>query len=203
MPVRVEHGKLHRDDVASVLNRRHQYVEPFALHLCRTRYKGIFRHDYVPGLHRFEQPEFHRLPVRQRLVLVDAGGYRVLSHSVARAYRRVEAVVSWLAVSTDEVGIVHGLLQSRYGRFPDCLHGLGLRLLGDSPGNRHLCHLPVLPAVIYIPCRQFVGLFQECHLVVSGGCGVLLLLQSVGQFRHLPLQVLFFLVHRRGFVERA
>lgn len=118
MPVRVEHGKFHRDDVASVLNRGHQYVEPFALHLCRTRHKGILRHDYVPCLHGFEQPEFHRLPVRQRLVLVDAGGYRVLSHSVARAYRRVEAVVSWLAVSPDEVGIAHGLLQSRYGCFP-------------------------------------------------------------------------------------
>ena len=48
--------------------------------------------------------------VRQGLVLVDAGGYRVLSHSVARAHRRVEAVVAWLAVRPDEVGIAHGLL---------------------------------------------------------------------------------------------
>ena len=30
LPVRVEHGEFHRDDVASVLNRGHQYVEPFA-----------------------------------------------------------------------------------------------------------------------------------------------------------------------------
>ena len=134
---------------------------------------------------------------------MDAGGYRVPAHSVARAYRRVEAVVSWLAVSPDEDGIAHGLLQSRYGRFPDCLHGLGLRLLGDSPGNRHLCRLPVLLAVIQVLCRQFVGFFQECHLVVSRRRGVLLLLQSVSQFRHLPLQILFFLVHRRGFIERA
>ena len=203
MPVRVEHGEFHRDDVASVLNRGHQYVEPFALHLCRSRHKGILRHNDISRLHGFEQPEFHRLPVHQRLVLVYAGGYRVLSHSVPRAYRRVEAVVSWLAVSPDEVGIAHGLLQSRYGRFPDCLHGLGLRLLGDSPGNRHLHHLPVLPAVLHVLCRQLVGLFQECHLVVNRRCGVLLLLQSVGQFRHLPLQVLFFLVHRGRFVERA
>ncbi len=146
---------------------------------------------------------FTACPSVRGLVLVYAGGYRVPAHSVARAYRRVEAVVSWLAVSPDKVGIAHGLLQSRYGRFPDCLHGLDLRLLGDSPGNRHLCHLPVLPAVIHVFCRQFVGLFQECHLVVSRRRGVLLLLQSVGQFRHQPLQVLFFLVHRRGFVERA
>ena len=160
MPVRVEHGKLHRDDVASVLNRRHHYVEPFALHLCRTRYKGILRHDYVPCLHRFEQPEFHRLPVRQRLVLVDAGGYRVLSHSVARAHRRVETVVAWLAVSPDKVGIAHGLLQSRYGRFPNSLHRYRIRLAFNAASYRHLCHLPVLPAVIHIPCRQFVGLFK-------------------------------------------
>ncbi len=45
LPVRVEHGEFHRDDVASVLNRGHQYVEPLALHLCRPRHEGILRHD--------------------------------------------------------------------------------------------------------------------------------------------------------------
>ena len=132
---------------------------------------------------------------------MDAGGYRIPSHSVARAYRRVEAVVSWLAVSPDEVGIAHGLLQSRYGRFPDCLHRYRIRLAVNAARYRDLCDLS-LPAV-HVLCRQFVGLFQECHLVVSRRRGVLLLLQSVGQFRYLPLQVLFFLVHRGRFVERA
>ena len=70
LPVRVEHGEFHRDDVASVLNRGHQYVEPFALHLCRPRHNGILRHNDISRLHGFEQPEFHRLPVRQGLVLV-------------------------------------------------------------------------------------------------------------------------------------
>ena len=201
LPVRVEHGEFHRDDVASVLNRGHQYVEPFALHLCRSRHKGILRHNDISRLHGFEQPEFHRLPVHQRLVLVDAGGYRVLSHSVARAYRRVEAVVSWLAVSPDEVGIAHGLLQSRNGRFPDSLHRHRIRLAFNAARYRDLCDLS-LPAV-HVLCRQFVGLFQECHLVVCRRRGVLLLFQSVGQFRHLPFQFLFFLVHRGRFVERA
>ena len=40
-----------------------------------------------------------------------AGGYRVPAHCVTRSYRRVEAVVAWLAVSTDKIGIAHGLLQ--------------------------------------------------------------------------------------------
>ena len=206
LPVRVEHGEFHRDDVASVLNRGHQYVEPFALHLCRPRHKGILRHNDISRLHGFEQPQFHRLPVHQRLVLVYAGGYRVLSHSVPRAYRRVEAVVSWLAVSPDEVGIAHGLLQSRNGRFPDSLHrnSRSADTATVLPGCRYLGNLPPLSVLpVHVLCRQLVGLFQECHLVVSRRRGVLLLFQSVGQFRHLPFQFLFFLVHRGRFVERA
>ena len=39
---------------------------------------------------------------------------------------------------------------------------------------------------------------KESNLSHDGNC-----FQSVGQFRHLPLQVLFFLVHRGRFVERA
>lgn len=70
LPVRVEHGEFHRDDVARILNRGHQYVEPFTLYLCRPRHKGIFRHNDISRLHGFEQSEFHRLPVRQGLVLV-------------------------------------------------------------------------------------------------------------------------------------
>ena len=199
MPVRVEHGEFHRDDVARILNGRHQYVEPFALHFCRSSYKGILRHNDVPRLHGFKQPEFYCLPVRQCLVLVDAGGYRVLSHSVARAHRRVETVVAWLAVSPDKVGIAHGLLQSRYGRFPDSLHRHRIRLAFNAASYGYLRHLPA----VHVPCRQFIGLFQKSHLVVSGRRGVLLLLQPVGQFRHLPLQVLFFLVHHWRFVKRA
>ena len=185
LPVRVEHGEFHRDDVASVLNRGHQYVEPFALHLCRTRHKGILRHDYVPCLHGFEQPEFHRLPVRQGLVLVYAGCYRVPAHSVARAYRRVEAVVSWLAVSPNEVGIAHGLLQSRNGRFPDSLHrnSRSADTAAVLPGCRYSGNLPPLSVLpVHVLCRQLVGFFQEFHLVVSRRRGVQLLFQSVGLF---------------------
>jgi hypothetical protein len=84
--------------------------------------------------------------------LVDAGGYRVLSHSVPRAYCRVEAVVSWLAVSPDEVGIAHGLPQSRNGRFPDSLHRHRIRLAVNVARYRDLCDLS-LPAV-HVLCRQ-------------------------------------------------
>ena len=70
LSVRVEHGEFHRDDVARILNRGHQYVEPFTLYLCRSRHKGILRHNDISSLHGFEQPEFHRLPVCQGLVLV-------------------------------------------------------------------------------------------------------------------------------------
>ena len=100
LPVRVEHGEFHRDDVSRILYRGHQYVETFALYLCRTRHKGILRDDDAARLHGFKQSEFYRLPVRQRLVLMDAGGYRVPAHCVTRSYRRVEAVVAWLAVNT-------------------------------------------------------------------------------------------------------
>ena len=73
--------------------------------------RRILRDDDAARLHGFKQSEFYRLPVRQRLVLMDAGGYRVPAHCVTRSYRRVEAVVAWLAVSTDKIGIAHGLLQ--------------------------------------------------------------------------------------------
>ena len=79
------------------------------------------------------------------------------------------------------------------------LHRCRIRLAFNAASYGYLRHLPA----VHVPCRQFIGLFQKSHLVVSGRRGVLLLLQPVGQFRHLPLQVLFFLVHHWRFVKRA
>ena len=147
MPVRVEHGEFHRDDVSRILYQGHQYVETFALYLCRARHKGILRDDDAARLHGFKQSEFYRLPVRQRLVLMDAGGYRIPAHCVTRSYRRVEAVVAWLAVSTDKIGIAHGLLQPRNGVVPYCLHGHRFRLLFNVAHDWHLCRLPVAACI--------------------------------------------------------
>ena len=170
-----------------MFNGRNGDVEPFALHLCRTRQDGVFRNNDVSRLHGFQQPELHALTVNQGLVLVDAGGYRVPAHSVARAYRRVEAVVPWLAVRPDEVRIAHGLAQSRNGRFPDSLHRHRIRLAVNVTRYRDMCHLPVLPAASVLG-GKFVGLLQQGKLVVRSGRGGLLPLQAFGQFRHLPFQ---------------
>ena len=135
-----------------MFNGRNGDVEPFALHLCRTR-----QNNDITRLHGFKQPELHALPVNQRLVLVDAGGYRIPAHSVTRAYRRVEAVVAWLAVRPDKVGIAHGLAQSRNRVLTHRPHRHRIRLLFDAAHDWHLCRLPVAACIFG---GKLVGLFQ-------------------------------------------
>ncbi len=129
LPVRVEHGEFHRDDVASVLNRGHQYVKPLALHLCPSPPRGYSSATTMfPACMGSSSRSFTACPsVRVWSWWMQAATV-FFPIALPSAYCRVEAVVSWLAVSPDEVGIAHGLPQSRNGRFPDSLHRHRIRL---------------------------------------------------------------------------
>ena len=69
-------GEFHRDDVASVLNRGHQYVRAVRPAPLPSRHKGFFGTTIFPACMGSSSRSFTACPVHQRFgLVVDAGGY--------------------------------------------------------------------------------------------------------------------------------
>ena len=140
---------------------------------------------------------------------MDARPYGVLSHSVPAADRRIEPVVSRLAVRPHELRIAHRLLQPRHRLLPcrlDRNGGLSRPLSGilSGNGNLHDCAaLSCLPVLSHVLGGKLVALFHQGDLLVYAARLSLLRIQPGGQFFHLTFQFFLFLVHLRRFVERT
>ena len=74
LPVAVVHLQFHRDDASPVFQRGDADAEPFALQPCRAHKERVPGNDAPRHAHRIQQPELHRLPVREGLVALHAGG---------------------------------------------------------------------------------------------------------------------------------